>query len=208
MTTPRIYCSGPLFCAEEVGGMSAIAQQLEQAGFQTFLPHRDGLEPYVMRLGNTPLPGPLSGIRTRIDHAIFALDVYELIERCDAVVCNLNGRVPDEGMIVEAALAYAAGKPLVLFKDDVRAPFGGFDNAMLTSLVKGRIVGALAEIPVAVRTELAGKNAGVVNLSADLVEAVRQGRQIARTLEALPRQLGKQRWDEAVIRQVMEAGQG
>ena len=43
---------------------------------------------------------------------------------------------------------------------------------------------------------------------ADLVEAVRQGRQIARTLEALPRQLGKQRWDEAVIRQVMEAGQG
>ena len=161
-----------------------------------------------MRLGNTPLPGPLSGIRTRIDHAIFALDVYELIERCDAVVCNLNGRVPDEGMIVEAALAYAAGKPLVLFKDDVRAPFGGFDNAMLTSLVKGRIVGALAEIPAAVRAELAGKNAAAVNLSADLVEAVRQGRQIARTLEALPRQLGKQRWDEAVIRQVMEAGQG
>jgi hypothetical protein len=101
-----------------------------------------------------------------------------------------------------------AGKPLVLFKDDVRAPFGGFDNAMLTSLVKGRIVGTLAEIPVAVRTELAGKKTGVVNLSADLVEAVRQGRQIARTLEALPRQLGKQRWDEAVIRQVMEAGRG
>ena len=67
MTPSRIYCSGPLFCAEEVGGMSAIAQQLEQAGFQTFLPHRDGLEPYVMRLGNTPLPGALSGIRTRID---------------------------------------------------------------------------------------------------------------------------------------------
>ncbi|MDO8330571.1 MAG: nucleoside 2-deoxyribosyltransferase [Fluviicoccus sp.] len=208
MTASRIYCSGPLFCAEEVGGMSAIAQQLEQAGFQTFLPHRDGLEPYVMRLGNTPLPGALSGIRTRIDHAIFALDVYELIERCDAVVCNLNGRVPDEGMIVEAALAYAAGKPLVLFKDDVRAPFGGFDNAMLTSLVKGRIVGALTEIPAAVRAELAGKKTAVVNLSADLVEAIRQGRQIARALEALPRRLGKQRWDEAVVRQVIEAGLG
>ena len=47
MEKNRIYCSGPLFCAEEVGGMSAIAKVLEDAGFQTFLPHRDGLEAYI-----------------------------------------------------------------------------------------------------------------------------------------------------------------
>lgn len=41
---------------------------------------------------------------------MFSLDVYELIERCAAIVCNLNGRVPDEGMIVETLLACAAGK--------------------------------------------------------------------------------------------------
>lgn len=40
MKKKRICCSGPLFCAEEVGGMSAIAKVLEDAGFQTFLPHR------------------------------------------------------------------------------------------------------------------------------------------------------------------------
>lgn len=27
----RLYCSGPLFCVEEVGGMTAIANVLEQA---------------------------------------------------------------------------------------------------------------------------------------------------------------------------------
>ena len=52
MERNRIYCSGPLFCAEEVGGMSAIAKVLEDAGFQTFLPHRDGMEAYIMRFGN------------------------------------------------------------------------------------------------------------------------------------------------------------
>lgn len=31
-----VYCSGPLFCPEEIGGMSAIAAVLEEAGFGTF----------------------------------------------------------------------------------------------------------------------------------------------------------------------------
>ncbi|MRR35055.1 nucleoside 2-deoxyribosyltransferase, partial [bacterium] len=78
MEKDRIYCSGPLFCAEEVGGMTAIAAVLENAGFRTFLPHRDGLEGYVMGLGNVSVPPVTTGIRRRIDHAIFSLDVYEL----------------------------------------------------------------------------------------------------------------------------------
>jgi len=30
---PIIYCSGPLFCPEEIGGMTAIANALEAAGY-------------------------------------------------------------------------------------------------------------------------------------------------------------------------------
>ena len=199
----RIYCSGPLFCAEEVGGMNAIAKVLEDAGFQIFLPHRDGLEAYMMRFGNSSFPSTISGIRTRVDYAIFSLDVYELIEQCGAVVCNLNGRVPDEGMIVEASLAYAAGKPLVLFKDDTRAPFGGYDNSMLTSLVHGKIVRKLKELPSALRKEMS-HTIDLVPLSGDLKKAISYGKLISSAMEHLPKSIGKKRWSEEVISQVID----
>jgi nucleoside 2-deoxyribosyltransferase len=202
MGKKRIYCSGPLFCAEEVGGMSAIAKVLEDAGFQTFLPHRDGIEAYIMRFGNSSFPSTISTIRTRVDYAIFSLDVYELIERCDAAVCNLNGRVPDEGMIVEAALAHAAGKPLVLFKDDARAPFGGYDNSMLTSLARGKIVKKLNEVPSALKKEMSRKADGVP-LSKDLMKAVAYGKSISSAMGNLPGNIGKKRWSEEVLNQVI-----
>lgn len=203
MGIQRIYCSGPLFCAEEVGGMNAIARVLEEAGFQTFLPHRDGMEAYVMRFGSSPLSSAIPAIRTRVDYAIFSLDVYELIERCDAVVCNLNGRVPDEGMIVEASLAYAAGKPLVLFKNDIRAPFGGYDNSMLTSLVRGKIVRNLKELPEAFRKEMSEKTEAKT-LSDDLRKAISYGKRISALMERLPKFTGKKQWSAEVLNQVID----
>lgn len=203
MEKNRIYCSGPLFCAEEVGGMNAIAKVLEDAGFQTFLPHRDGLEAYIMRIGNSSLASTISAVRTRVDYAIFSLDVYELIERCNAVVCNLNGRVPDEGMIVEAALAYGAGKPLVLFKDDARAPFGGYDNSMLTSLVHGEIVKKLKELPSALNQEISQKKE-LATLSNDLKKAISYGKRISSAMELLPKNIGKKQWSEEVLNQVID----
>jgi len=199
----RIYCSGPLFCAEEVGGMNVIAKVLEDAGFQTFLPHRDGLEAYVMRFGNSSLLSTISAIRTSVDYAIFSLDVYELMERCGAVVCNLNGRVPDEGMIVEGALAYAAGKPLVLFKDDARAPFGGYDNSMLTSLGNGNILRQLNKLPSALRHEMSRKK-DIVPLSNDLNKAISCGKRISSAMERLPKNIGKKRWSDEIINRVID----
>ena len=114
-------------------------------------------------------------------------------------MCNLNGRVPDEGMIVEAAIAFAAGKPLVLFKDDVRAPFGGYDNSMLTSLARGKIIKRLRELPSALESEISGKTAPIP-LSDDLKEAVAYGRRISSVLEKLPEKMFKKRWPEDVIK--------
>lgn len=198
----RIYCSGPLFCAEEVGGMTAIAQTLEHAGFDTFLPHRDGLEPYVLRFGNSALSGLVPGMRGGVDYAIFALDVFELVERCDAVVCNLNGRVPDEGMIVEASLAFAVGKPVVLYKADSRAPFGGHDNAMLTALAHGGIEERLDRLPERARKAIA--QAGEQGEPAPaLAKAIADGGRIAAVLEKMPAGVGKQRWPDDVVRLVL-----
>lgn len=199
---PRIYCSGPLFCAEEVGGMTAIAQTLEQAGFSTFLPHRDGLEPYVLRFAASTLSGLVPGSRGSVDYAIFALDTFELLHACDAVVCNLNGRVPDEGMIVEASLAFAMGKPVVLYKNDVRAPFGGADNAMLTSLGDGDPVPRLTELPARLTRALAHA-APVGTPSAQLARAIADGARIAAFLARAPKRLGKQRWPDDIVQQVL-----
>ena len=194
----RIYCSGPLFCAEEVGGMTAIAHVLERAGHQTFLPHRDGLEPYVLRFAHVALPG----LRGRVDRAIFALDVCELLERCDAVVCNLNGRVPDEGMVVEASLAFAIGKPVVLYKADARGPFGGADNAMLTAL--GFAESQIERLPARVQQAIDGAGQPGVP-SAALGRAVAEGARISALLEKLPQRMGKQRWPDDIVHQVLAA---
>lgn len=199
----RIYCSGPLFCAEEVGGMKAIAEVLEKTGFQTFLPHRDGIEAHVMRFGKSWIPSAIPAIRKRVDYAMFSMDAYELIERCDAVVCNLNGRVPDEGMIVEASLAFAAGKPLVLFKDDIRAPFSGYDNAMLTGLTHGRLIGSLGDIPAALQEAMSRKR-NVTDLSDDLKKAIAYGKRISGILHRLPETMGKKQWPEDVLNHVID----
>lgn len=198
----RIYCSGPLFCAEEVGGMTAIARTLEHAGFDTFLPHRDGLEPYVLRFGNSVLSQMVPGVRGGVDYAIFALDVYELIERCDAVVCNLNGRVPDEGMIVEAAIAFTVGKPVILYKADSRAPFGGHDNAMLTALARGDIEDRVDRLPGRVQQVL-GEVGQCGTPSPALERAVADGARIAAVLARLPEGVGKQRWPDDVVQRVL-----
>jgi len=142
-----IYCSGPLFCPEELAGMSAIARVLEQAGFSVFLPQRDGLEAYILKYINTPLNTNLLNIRSQIDHAIFALDIFQVVERCQAIVVNLNGRVPDEGAIVEASIAYSCNKPVLFYKNDCRAPFSGRDNSMLLGLSQYKLMSDIHAIP-------------------------------------------------------------
>jgi nucleoside 2-deoxyribosyltransferase len=131
-----IYCSGPLFCPEEKLGMEAVAKTLESAGYKTFLPQRDGLEPFVMGLANDPrvTNKAFRQINSLVHRAIFALDIYQVAVRCCGLVFNMNGRVPDEGAVVEASVAFAAGKPVILYKCDDRSLFNGYDNSMLLGL--------------------------------------------------------------------------
>ena len=133
----RVYCAGPRFNESERTEMAAIAQVLEKAGHTTFLPHRDGFE-YAQLL---PELTPICGSDTAnavLQQAIFALDV---------VVANLNGRVPDEGTVVEAALAWHARQPLVLYKADDRSLIAGSDNPMIVGLSNLKVVSDLDEIP-------------------------------------------------------------
>ena len=118
----RVYCAGPLFNRAEREEMTQIADCLCREGYDVYLPHRDGMEfrlvheVLVERGWGAPIAGAF------LHAAIFALDVYQLVVECDAMVWNLNGRTPDEGAVSEAAMAWTLGKPLVAYRDDVVTP--------------------------------------------------------------------------------------
>lgn len=127
----RVYCAGPLFNAMERDEMTQIGQALAAAGFETFVPHADSLEfaelhPYLSARGFDP-----AEIGQLLHRAIFAVDVYQVVCGCGSLVFNMNGRVPDEGAVAEAAMAWTLGKPIVIYKDDARSKIAGRDNPLL-----------------------------------------------------------------------------
>ncbi len=131
---PRVYCAGPLFSDKQKEEMQQLADALHGAGFGTFLPQRDGLE-FTNCVDVLAAMGISRAAASRMtSKAIFALDVYQLLSRCGAVVVNLNGRVPDEGAVAEAAMAWAYGKAVVGYKTDTYSVFGGEQNPLVVGL--------------------------------------------------------------------------
>lgn len=130
----KVFLAGPAFSPEERSGMLDIAVTLEKDGLGVYLPFRDGLE------RNAPAPGEAGGAGSRVkdrfnlDRALFAVEIFQLVEVCDCLVFNMNGRVPDETGSFEAAVAFGAGRPVVLYKLDHRTMLHGNDNAMVTGL--------------------------------------------------------------------------
>jgi nucleoside 2-deoxyribosyltransferase len=127
--------------------MMSIADLLVDHGYRVYLPHRDGMEfrlihEILVERGWEP-PEAAQFLHA----AIFALDVYQLAVECDGMVWNLNGRVPDEGAVSEAAMAWTLGKPLVAYKDDVRSLIAGRVNPLLVGMTDFQTVDDIEEIP-------------------------------------------------------------
>lgn len=144
----RIYCAGPLFNPSERKEMAAIAATLKDAGYSVFLPQEDGLEfaalvPLLIDRGLS-----LEEATKILNSAIFSLDVFEVM-RCDGLVLNMNGRVPDEGAMVEAGIAWAHDKEVVIFKSDDRSLLHGSCNPLVMGLADFEFVDAYREIPPA-----------------------------------------------------------
>ena len=185
-----VYCSGPLFSPEETASMNAIARVLEADGLGTFLPQRDGLERYVLGFLNTPFNIDVLGMRDRIDRAIFALDVFQIVQRCDSLVLNMNGRVPDEGAVAEAGMAFAAGKPVVLYKNDYRSVFRGKDNSMILGLSPLSPVSDRNKLPLAITAVEKMLNRsrppGKPETPAHMAKILNRGEKIWRFIESYP----------------------
>jgi len=126
-----VHLAGPAYSPEEVEGMTALASLLEASGFEVYFQQRDGIGSALRPSAN---PGFDEGHRRVLESASFALEIYRLANRCDCLVFDMNGRVPDDGGAFLAAAAFALGKPVVLYKRDLRTKLYGNDNAMISGL--------------------------------------------------------------------------
>lgn len=106
----RIYFAGPLFNAGEQSFNERITDILENAGYDVFLPQRDGIVAASL-VGKTA---------DEIADMVFKKDVGE-VRNSDILLFVLDGRVPDEGACVELGIAYALGKRCYGIRTDVRA---------------------------------------------------------------------------------------
>jgi len=144
----KIYCAGPLFNPKEREEMYSIANALKNAGYSYFLPQKDGLEFAKLLpafIAKNIHPQQAAKI---LNMAIFSLDVFEIIDS-DGLVLNLNGRVPDEGAVVEAGIAWANNKSLVIFKNDDRSLIQGNCNPLVMGLSNFEFVETYENIPIA-----------------------------------------------------------
>ncbi|MBI2001879.1 MAG: nucleoside 2-deoxyribosyltransferase [candidate division NC10 bacterium] len=179
----RIYCAGPLFNRPEQEEMAEIARTLEGAGFSVFLPHRDGF--VFAEVHREFLRGGYESAEASrmIQQAIFWLDTHEVVSACQGLVLNMNGRVPDEGAVSEAAMAWMAGKPIVLYKADSRSLIQGSDNPLVLGLGNFARVSTIPEIGYAFtqvfRTWRPGKSPVLPQAVRSAVEA---GRRLSRLL--------------------------
>lgn len=134
----RIYLAGPLFCESEKEYNLKLKRELDAAGFEVMLPQE-----------NEPLFDP-----SRMDDPAYASEAservfladLELLDSCDILVFNLDGRIPDEGACVELGYAYARGKKVYGIKTDVRVSEYGIDNMMISGMLKEKVARSTAEL--------------------------------------------------------------
>jgi len=142
----KIYCAGPLFNPSERNEMKSISTVLKERVYEVFLQQEDGLEfvrlfPFFIERGFTPQQA-----QQLLNRAIFALDVFQIIDS-DGLVLNMNGRVPDEGAMVEAGIAWSHNKPVVIFNSDARSLIQGNCNPLVIGLSNFETISSCEDIP-------------------------------------------------------------
>jgi nucleoside 2-deoxyribosyltransferase len=144
MPTPRarVYLAGPMFSSGDQYEQTELDTALKKR-YDVHLPQRDGLEvASVMGLLSNPNlhgtsmlePLVINRMVVWVSRIVEALDVYQAVEGCQCLVLNLDGRVPDEGSLVEATLAWYVGRPVVPFKTTPITELGINDNPMVNAI--------------------------------------------------------------------------
>jgi len=147
MKINKVYIASPLFNPKERELNNEIARVLEDNGFPTYLPQRDGLLLMDIARGIGKQGTNLSKAKIIASKLIFHVEVYQVTKGCNATVVNLEGRVPDDGSIVEEVITFCNGNLLVAYKNDSRSLIEGIDNPMVSGLTMFEVVTNIPDIP-------------------------------------------------------------
>ncbi len=118
----RIYIAAPMFSYAELSYNEMIANKLQSANFDVFLPQRSGYKLVELMREMTP---------NKARKTIFEKDIKE-VEKSDIIVIVLDGRTIDEGACVELGYGYALGKICYGLKTDPRTMMNGQINPMIS----------------------------------------------------------------------------
>lgn len=134
----RIYLAGPLFCVAELEYNMSLKEYMAENGEELVLPQECGADIDPRMMGSPDYAFSKA-------KEVFGKDLG-LLDSCDALVMNLDGRVPDEGACVELGYAFARGKPCFGIKTDVRAAEYGIGNMMVVGALGGKIARSREEL--------------------------------------------------------------
>ena len=128
MSKATIYVAAGLFSGRETLFNAELVRRLEQVGYITRFPQRDGFEfGHLNEALQDELPA--GQVASAVNAIIYFLDMGMFLPSCDLVVANLDEPL-DEGVLVEITHARAIGKPVIGFRTDQRSPFGRLDEAL------------------------------------------------------------------------------
>jgi nucleoside 2-deoxyribosyltransferase len=133
----RVYIAGPLFCQAELDFNLKVDAFLNELGFETFLPQRDGHLLANLIVDNEPKYNAIK--------KIFDLDVEE-IRKSDILIFIMDGRVPDEGACVELGIAFSLHKECIGLKTDSRYLMDSLDNPLILGCIKGQVAKSIPEL--------------------------------------------------------------
>ena len=124
----KIYIAAPLFSEAERQWNMQFRDLLKSWGFDVYLPQADGgVATELIKKG-----GAVAEVRKKV----FTGD-SEAVKACDTLVAVLDGRVPDEGMLVELGMAFALGKRCIGYQTDTRRFDRHGNNLMIEGCLSG-----------------------------------------------------------------------
>jgi nucleoside 2-deoxyribosyltransferase len=123
----KIYIAGPLFNVHEKKYLEDIAEVLEGADFDCFLPHRDqtGIDPEELK--NNEMSQETKDI-------IFQTDI-EALKGADLIIALVTGQDIDSGTASEIGFMFANNKPVLAITAEERRYRNLFTEGMFTSSV-------------------------------------------------------------------------
>lgn len=153
-----VYLSGPMFSVADQTQQQAIADLLKNSGgMDSYLPQRDGIEVAKLMAHVNDPEGPgvdpmqILMVIQFMREIVYSMDMFQLLSRCNSLVFNMDGRVPDDGSVSETAAAWASGQPIVVYKTTPITMLGGFDNPMVDGLsTSWGLVNDVTKLPAAI----------------------------------------------------------